>query len=104
MNMPGFGHRYEWIGEPPLYWTVIAVAMMGNVAVSLILSYTLPRWARSIPDASHPIELRMKGGHLYYLSPGMGWYMNHDLWITFGLLGILALIMFIHRNKVERVR
>jgi hypothetical protein len=45
----------------------------------------------------------MKGGHLYYLSLGMGWYLNHYEWITFGLLGILALVMFIHRDKIERV-
>jgi hypothetical protein len=103
--MPGAGgsHRWQWIGKPPLYWTVFLCAVFGNIATSLLLSFTLPRWARSIPDASHPVELRMKGGHLYYLSPEIGWYMNNDVWITFGLLGILALIMFIHRDKVERV-
>ncbi len=40
---------------------------------------------------------------MYYLSPGMGCYMNNDVLITFGLLGILALIMFINRDKIERV-
>jgi hypothetical protein len=103
--MPGGSrHQWQWIGKPPVYWTVIFCAMMAQVAVSLVLSFTLRRWARFVPDASHPIELRMKGGHLYYLSPGMGWYMNNDVLITFGLLGILALIMFIHRNTIERVR
>jgi len=29
--------------------------------------------------------------------------MNNDVLITFGLLGILALIMFINRDKIERV-
>ena len=101
--MPGGGVRYQWVDKPPLYWAIIACAMMGHIAVSLVLFFTLPRWTRSVPDASHPIELRMKGGHLYYLSPGMSWFMNNDVWITFGLLGILALIMFIHRDKVERV-
>ncbi len=102
--MPGGGHRYQWIGKPPLYWTILFVVTMGHIAVSLALSFTLTRWARSMPDASHPIELRMKGGHLYYLSTGMSWYMNNDIWITFGLLGILALIMIIHHDKIERVR
>jgi len=102
--MPGRSrHQWQWIEKPPLYWTVLFCAMFGNIAMSLLLSSTLPRWARSMPDASHPVELRMKGGHLYYLSPGMSWYMNNDVWITFGLLGILALIMLIHRDKVERV-
>jgi|ERR1700730_2455132 len=103
--MPGGSrHQWQWIGKPPAYWTVLLCAMMAQVAVSLVLFFTLPRWARSVPDASHPIVLRMKGGHLYYLSPGMGWCMNNDALITFGLLGILALIMLIHRDKIERVR
>jgi hypothetical protein len=103
--MPGGSrHQWQWIGKQPVYWTVICCGMMAQVAVSLVLSFTLPRWARSVPDASHSIELQMKGGHLYYLSPGMGWYMNNDVLITFGLLGILALIMLIHRDKIERVR
>jgi len=102
--MPGGGHRFYWIEKPPVYWTVTFCAMIANVAVTLVLSFTLARWAQLVPDASHPIELRMKGGHLYYLSPGIGWYMNNDVLITFGLLGILALITFIHRDKIEWVR
>jgi hypothetical protein len=46
----------------------------------------------------------MKGGHSYYLAPRLGWFLNHDLWIFFGLLGLLFLIMFVHRDRVERVR
>jgi hypothetical protein len=29
--------------------------------------------------------------------------MNNDLWIFFGLLGILALIMIFQKDKVRRV-
>jgi hypothetical protein len=95
LYMPGAtGHRWQWIGKPPLYWTVIAYAIMGNVAAGLALSFSLPRWAPSIPDASHPIELR-KGGHPFFLSRGMGWYLDNDIWITFALLAILVFIMFI---------
>jgi len=101
--MPGGSHRYQWIGKPPLYWTIILGVMMAQVAVSLVLSFTLPRWAHATPDSLHPIELRMNGGNMYYLSPAMGWYLKNDIWITFGLLAILALIMVIQRKKVERV-
>ena len=100
--MPG-GPRYQWIGKPPLYWTILFGITIVQIAVSLALFFTLPQWARHVPDASHPVELRMKGGHLYYLSPGIGWFMNNDLWITFGLLGLLALIMVVHRDKIERI-
>ncbi len=100
--MPGGGHRFQWIGRPPLYWTIILVVMMGQIALSLALSFTLPRWAQSVPDASHPVQW-MESGHYYYLSPSTSWYMNNDIWITFALLGILAFIMIIHRDKIERI-
>jgi hypothetical protein len=96
--------RYQWIEKSPLYWTILFAITMAQIAVSLALFFTLPRWAQSTPDASHLVELRMKGGHLYYLSPGIGWFMNNDLWITFGLLGVLALIMVIQRDKIERIQ
>jgi len=103
--MPGAGaHRWQWIAKPPLYWTILLVLMMGHLAVSLLLFFTLSRWAQSLPDASHAIELRMRGGRSYYWSPALGRYLNGHLWFTLGLPGALALIMMIHRNKVERVQ
>ena len=65
---------------------------------------TISHWARSVPDSSHSYEFRMKFGQHYYVSARVGWYLNNDLWIFFGLLGILALIMLIHRDKIERIR
>ena len=102
--MSGGGARFAWIGEPPLYWKILFFLTLAEFAVGWVLLATLSTWARSAPDASHPIELRMRGGHSYDLSPGVGWYLTNDLWIFFGLLGILALIMFIHRDRVRRVR
>lgn len=102
--MPGVGrYRWTWIEKPPLYWMVIFWAMMGEFIVSWVLFDTLPRWGKPVPDASHPVELHMKGGHSFYLSPGLGWFLKNDLWIFFAMLGILFLTMFVHRNKIERV-
>ena len=103
--MPG-GERYwwTWIEKPPVYWAVIFCVAMAEFVVGWLLFETVPRWARSVPDASHPVELHMKGGHSYYLSPGLGWFLNNDLWIFFWLLGMLFLIMLLHRDKIERVR
>ena len=101
--MPGATrHRWQWIRKPPLYWTVLAYAMMGNVAAGLALSFPLSRWARSIPDASHPRELR-KGGHPFFVSRGMGWYLDNDIWVTFAPLATLAFIMLVHRDKIEKI-
>jgi hypothetical protein len=100
--MQGGGRGYEWIGKVPWYWKILFYLSFAQFAVSWILLATISKWARSIPDSTHPVEFRMKFGHLYYLSPRLGWFMNNDLWIFFGLLGILFLILFIHRDRVRR--
>jgi hypothetical protein len=103
--MPGSGrYEWQWIGKAPIYWTIIFWIAMVEFVAGWVLFATLPRWARATPDAAHPVEMRMKFGHIYYLSAGIGWFMNNHLWIFFGLLGILALIMFLHRVRVQRIR
>ncbi len=101
--MPGGGHRYEWIRKPPWYWKTLFLITVAEFIVGFLLGITLPYWAQSVSDFSHPVELRMKGGHSYFLSPWLGWYMNNDLWVFLGLLGLLALIMVMHKNWVRRV-
>ena len=107
LRMPGGGrgrYQWAWIGKPPVYWTVVFWITISEIVVSWVLLVTLPRWAQSVPDASHPSELYMKGGHSYYLAPRLCWFLNNNLWIFFGLLGLFFLIMFVHRDSVERVR
>lgn len=101
--MPGGGHRYEWIGKAPWYLRTVFWNAFGEFAVGWFLGMTLSKWARSTPDTGHPVELKMRFGHVYYLSPRLGWFLNNDLWIFFGLLGLLALIMVLHRDKLGRV-
>ena len=104
-NLPGGGRgSFEWIGEPPLYWKIIFWVMVAQFSTGWILLASLPHWASSSPNPVHPVEIRMKGGHTYYLPPRLGWYLNNDLWIFFGLFLLRLLIMFIHREQVRRVR
>jgi dipeptide/tripeptide permease len=100
--MPGvrrgiFG--WDWIGEPPLCWKIIFGVTIVQLVTGFILDATLPRWAQSTPDPQHPIEV-----HSHYLSPLLGWFVNNDLWIFFAMFGILALTMFLHRDKIQRIR
>jgi hypothetical protein len=97
-------YRWIWREKPPWYFTAIFFLMMLEFALGWILFATLPKWASSLPDRAHPAALHMKGGHTYYLSPRLGWFLNNDLWIFFGLLGTLFLITFLHRDQIERIR
>ncbi len=100
--MPGAGRGFfgwDWVNQPPLYWRLILWIAMVELGVGLILDATLPHWAQSIPDRQHPIEVDS-----HYLSPAVGWFIHNDLWIFFALFGILALTMFLHRDKIQRIR
>ncbi len=100
--MPGGGHRYDWTGEAPLYWKTLFFVTVTEFVAGFLLGITLPYWAHSAFDFAHPVELRMKGGRNYFLSPWLGWYMNNYLWIFLGLLAFLVLIMIIQRDKGRR--
>ncbi len=103
--MPGGGrYQWQWIGKPPIYWTITFWITMAEFVVGWVMLVTLPRWGRATPDAAHPVEMRMKFGHIYYLSPEIGWFVKNGLWIFFGLSGFLPLIMLFHRDRLERVR
>jgi hypothetical protein len=105
-QMPGggrYGYRWIWTEEPPLYYKVLLWITFGQFWVEWLTLMTLAHRARRMADASHPAELTMKGGRHYYLAPGIGWYLNNDLWIFFASLAILALITVIRRDRIERI-
>jgi hypothetical protein len=40
----------------------------------------------------------------FYVARQIRWFVENDLWIFFGLFGLVMLIMLSHRDKIERVR
>jgi hypothetical protein len=103
--MPGGGrYQWQWIGKPPIYLTFGFWLVGVEFVVGWVMFVTLPQWGRTTSDAAHPVELRTKFGHVYYLSPEIAWFLKNDLWIFFTLLGLLLLILLFHRDKLERVR
>lgn len=56
--MPGSGRiRFEWVEKTPLYLKVVIVLLIAENVVSWVLFDTVPRWAQSVPDILHPVEL-----------------------------------------------
>jgi hypothetical protein len=98
----GGRYQWQWIGRPPIYWTAILVVLMAEMVAGFALELTLSRWASTTRDSRHPIDILSAGKH-YYFSPSLGWFINNEIGITFALLGILFLGMFLQRSKVERV-
>jgi hypothetical protein len=102
--MPGWGRRWE--PTKPLPWLAIAILIFALVdfAVDWLVTLTIDRWARQFPTANHWYQFHTTGGRTYYLSPSVGWYLNNDLWIYLGAIGLCFLIPFLYGVRWKRVR
>jgi len=99
----GRRYQWQWIGRPPVYWMAIFVILFAEMVAAFAMEFTLSYWASTTRDSRHPIEI-LSAGKQYYFSPFLGWFMKNNIEITFALLGILFLGMFLQRSKVEKVR
>src|ERR1700686_3511419 len=95
--MPGAG-AHRWQPDRDLPWPAGAVLLLVfvNFAVSFILMLTIDRWANKFVTGGHWYQFHMKGGTTYYLSPGLGWYMDNDIWLGFGGLALFFLITVLY--------
>jgi hypothetical protein len=61
----------------------------------------LPRWSAASPDSQHPYALRY-GHRLWYVAIGVGRFVKWSLYADFILLAVIALIVVVYRNRLER--
>ncbi len=102
--MPGSGgHRFEWVGKPPFYWSILAVGFFISMAFHFFDSFFLQRLAARNPDAGHSHSVMVDGGVRYVWS-WLGWFYDKAEWISAGLFAALILIMILKRNQVRKVR
>ena len=104
--MPGAGGRYRWefVGRPRTIFVIVFVLLASNVTSSLALGlfgkHLIPR---GISNAQNCPALASAG--VQFPVPHLVcWYADWDIFITFILLGLGALIMLIYRKDVRRVR
>ncbi|HEY6338585.1 MAG TPA: hypothetical protein VIW68_08850 [Candidatus Sulfotelmatobacter sp.] len=95
--------RWQFKGKAPLPFKVV-FALFGINLVALIGTvYAVPRWWPSRPDPAHWYAIRFKGGAVFFVQPWLGKYFAYGFWGGFGLLAFMFLIMWLHRDDVERV-
>src|SRR5579863_4923173 len=103
MNMPGIGrHRFEWVGKPPVYWSILFLAFFISMAFSLLGSFFLPHLATRNPDLGHSYSA-MINGSAEYVWPWLGWLYDKAERISVALFGSLILIMIVKHDQVRKV-
>jgi hypothetical protein len=65
--------------------------------------YAIPRWYPMRSDAAHSYLIRFKGGAVYFVQPWLGKYFYGGFAAHFVLLALMFLIMWLHRDEIERV-
>jgi hypothetical protein len=97
-------HRWEFVGKPPMIFTVVAILLFANVFVSLALFYLAKRLIPSNLPNSQVCSAMANYGIQYGVPGWLCWYVNWDMTISGTLLALVILIMIILREDVRRVR
>lgn len=66
--MPGVGRRWQWIGKPPPYWTVLTIILLVYCVALILSSRFLVQVTDATPNSSHSHALTVDGG-VRYIKP-----------------------------------
>ena len=93
------GWRFK--GKTPLWFTLTAFLLIADSVAHFGLLATLSSWAQSAPDAAHTYRLPFRDGHMYFVDPSLGRYLDTK-WIGIALFLFLIILLVVNRKKIER--
>ena len=95
--------RWQFRGKAPASIKVVLALLIINFIGQFVAAIGIPRWSPTQPDAIHSYMIRFKGGAMYFVQPWPGKYFDHGFWVGIALLGLMSLMVWIHRDQLERV-
>lgn len=87
--------------KTPLWFVLIAGLLIADAAARFGLSLTVSWWASPVRDAMHMRPLPFRDGVVYFVSPEIGWYLG-AWWTAVGLFVVLAVLLAVNHNQLER--
>jgi hypothetical protein len=75
----------------------------GQLLVDFAGFYALRWWSSRQPDSVHSYPIRCRGGVVYFLQPWLGRHLECGFWAHFVLLALRFLILWLHRDGMERI-
>jgi len=102
VNLPLRGKQgVRWKGEVPLYWRLLRIFLIFNIVFGLLVTFSIPFWARKHPDSVHTPVVSFRSADTYYLRPSVGWYEPGWLFIVIGLIASQWVIVLIKTEEIE---
>ena len=95
--------RWQFKGRPPASVLIVFALFLANSVLLTGAGYFIPHSSPTQPDAAHSYAIRFKGGAVYFVQPWLGKYFSYGLWAGFVLFALCALIMWFHRDELERI-
>jgi hypothetical protein len=93
------GWRFK--GRTPLWFTLTVGLLIVDSVAHLGLLMTVSTWAQSSRDAVHSYRVPFRDGVNYFVPYWLGRYLD-SWWIGVGLFTVLALLLFLKRDQLER--
>ncbi len=104
LHVPFVSVRWQFKGKAPAsikaVFAVVSINFLGLAATS----YAIPRWSPITSDATHSYPVHFKGSAGYFVEPWLGRYFEYGFWAHFALLALFFLMLWFHRDKIERIR
>jgi len=95
--------RWQFKDKAPISFKVLFALFGVNLIAQLGSAFAIPHWAPTKPDAAHSFPIHFKGGLVHYVQPWLGQYFDYGFGAHFVLLALLFLIMWLHRDELERI-
>ena len=102
--MPGNGpHRFEFVGEEPLIFRMLAILLalvvFFGLALELGATYVLPRTSTNLP----PCPALAYGGIQYHAPAIVCSYADKWMWFSAILFGAVIVVMIVYHKQVRYV-
>ena len=77
--------------------------LLVNIVLQIVTAYWISTQAPVQADSVHSYPIRFRGGPTFFVQPWLGAYDDYGFYAGFVLLGLLLLLLWLNRDKWERV-
>ncbi len=101
--MPVGRHRFEFVGEEPLIFRILATVTIANGLMGLALPYAL-RYLKpeGFPNSLACEALASKGVQ-YRVPEAVCWYASRWIMVEFVLIAMIAVVLLALRKRVRHI-
>ena len=94
--------RWQFKGKTPAWAYILTLLLLVNVVLQMVTAYWISSQAPVEADSVHSYPTRFRGGPTFFVPPWLGAYNDYGFYAGFILLGLVLLLLWLHRDKLER--